>query len=112
MNLSVHVTDAAHGVPAADLQVGLRRITVSGWIDLAEERTGPDGRFTALLGALYGSTTFQLELDIARYYSVLGSVPLFPRVIMLFRVGDTDEDLHLPLLISPNLLVAYRGQCQ
>jgi 5-hydroxyisourate hydrolase len=101
--------DAAFGVPAANVKVGLRRTTVSGWINVAEMCTGPDGWLTVSLGEMYGSATFRIEFDLDRYYSAMGSVSLFPRLIVVFRVANTDEDLHLPLLISPNLLLTYRG---
>jgi 5-hydroxyisourate hydrolase len=113
VNLSVQVMEAAFGVPAADLQVMLRRCTTgSAWIDVGEGHTGPDGRLTLWQGTLSTPATFQLEFDIDRYYSTLGSVPLFSRAIATFRVGDTDEDLHLSVLISPNLLLAYRGSAE
>jgi 5-hydroxyisourate hydrolase len=108
VNLSVHVTDTASGVPAANVRVALRRSTMSGWMDLAEGHTGLDGQLTVWSGASCGST-FRLECDLDRYYSILGSIPLFPRGIVVFRVGDSDEDLHLILLISPSLLLTYRG---
>jgi 5-hydroxyisourate hydrolase len=110
VNLSVQVVETAFGVPAANLQVVLRRRTNgSGWIDLGEGHTGPDGRLTVWQGTLSASATFQLEFDIDRYYATLGSVPLFPRAIVVVRVGDTDKDLHLPMLISPNLLLTYHA---
>lgn len=112
MNLSVHVMDTAHGYPAADIRVGLRRTSLSGWIHLAEGHTGPDGALTIWQGTPCGTETFRLEFDLDRYYSTLGSVPLFPLAIVVFRVGDTGEDLHLPLLISPNLLLTYRGSAE
>jgi 5-hydroxyisourate hydrolase len=109
VDLSIHVMDTAFGVPAADVHVGLQRTTMSGWIDVAEGRTGPDGRLTVWRGTSCVSATFRLELDLDRYYAALGSISVFPRAIVVFRVGDSDEDLRLSLLISPNLLVIYRG---
>jgi 5-hydroxyisourate hydrolase len=109
VNLSVYVVDTLFGVPGADIHVGLQHTTVSGWVDLAEGYTGPDGRFTVWRGSLRVSATFRLELELDRYYTTLGSVPLFPRAIVVFRVGDSGEDLHLTVLVSPNLLVTYRG---
>jgi 5-hydroxyisourate hydrolase len=108
VNLSVHITDTASGVPAANVRIALRRSTVSGWMDLAQGHTGPDGFLAVWSGESCGST-FRLEFDLDRYYSILGSVPLFPRAITVFRASDSDEDLHLFLLISPNLLLTYRG---
>lgn len=101
--------DATFGAPADNVRVGLERTTESGWIDLAEGHTGPDGRLTVWQGKLCGSAAFRLEFDLDRYYSALGSVSLFPRAIVVFRVSDADEDLHLPLLISPSFLLTYRG---
>jgi 5-hydroxyisourate hydrolase len=100
--------DAASGLPAASMPVGLQRITVSGCLDLARGRTGTDGRLAVWHGSLCGQATFRLELDLDRYFGALGTVPLFPRAVVVLRAGDGDEDLHLTLLISPNLLLTYR----
>lgn len=108
VDLSIHVMDTAFGVPAADVHVGLQRATVSGWTDIAEGYTGPDGRLTVGHDTTSVSATFRLELDLDRYYAVLGTGSAFPRGIVVFRVSDTDADLHLSLLTSPNLLVIYR----
>lgn len=110
MNLFVHVVDTEFGVPAANLHVTLRRCTAgSGWIDLGKGLTGPDGQLVVWRGTLPSSATFRIEFGIDQYYSTLGSVSLFPEAIVVFRAGDTDDDLNLHLLISPNLLLSYRG---
>ena len=110
MNLFVHVVETEFGVPAANLHVALRRCTGGlNWIDLGKGHTGPDGQLMAWQGTLSVPTTFWIEFDIDRFYSTLGSVPLFPKAIVVLRVGDTDDDLHLHLLISPNLLLNYRA---
>lgn len=110
MNLFVHAVETEFGVPAANLHVALRRCAGgSSWTDIGKGLTGPDGRLKVWQGTLSVPTTFWIEFDIDRFYSTLGSVPLFPKAIVVLRADDTDDDLHLHLLISPNLLLNYRA---
>jgi 5-hydroxyisourate hydrolase len=107
MNLSVYVMDTASGLPAACVRVGLVRVTMSGCTDLARGHTGEDGRLAVWRGPMCGPATFRLELDLDRYFATLGTIPLFPRAVVVLRACD--EDLHLTLLISPNLMFTYRA---
>ena len=109
VNLTVHVVDTVFGVPAADLEVGLRRRTESDWRELARGRTAADGRLAIWQERELRSGTYQLKFDLDGYYATLGSVPLHPRAIVEFRVTDPTADLDLPLLISPNSYCTYRG---
>jgi 5-hydroxyisourate hydrolase-like protein (transthyretin family) len=109
VNVSVRVTDTAFGGPGAGISVALQRTTLSGWIDLAKGQTDLNGRLAVWQGTLGLPATFQLEFDLDRYYAALGSVAVFHRATVVFRLSNTDEDLYLTILTSPNLVVISRG---
>ncbi len=109
MELSVHVVDCAYGVAAADVGVKLRRQTRSSWQDLSEGRTGPDGRLTVWRDAPIETGIYQLVVDLDAYYGILGAVPFHPRAVVEFRIGDSDTDLHLPLMVTTNSYLTCRS---
>jgi 5-hydroxyisourate hydrolase len=63
-------------------------------------------RGLAARGIMVSSLTF----DIGSYQRDLGvSTPFFPEACVTFNIRDTDEDDHLPLLVSPYGYSAFRG---
>jgi len=109
VRLSTQVIDCAFGAPAASVGVLLRRLAEADWHEVAHGSTGADGRLSGWHGRPLRSGTYQLEFDLDGYYSALGTIPLYPRVIVEFRVSDPTVDLHLPLLVTPNSFYVYRG---
>ncbi|PWI44837.1 hydroxyisourate hydrolase [Streptomyces sp. ICBB 8177] len=109
MKLSIHITDSAFGVAAADVDVLLRCHVDGGWKDLVRGRTGADGTLAVWSGAPLESGVYQLVCDLDGYYAILGTVPLHPRAIVEFRVSDPVADLHLPLVVSSHSCLSYRG---
>jgi 5-hydroxyisourate hydrolase len=54
--------------------------------------------------------TYCLTFDIGTYQRDQGlSAPFFPEARITFNIRDTDEDYHLPLLLSPFGYATYRG---
>jgi 5-hydroxyisourate hydrolase len=110
MRLSVYVTDCVFGMAATDVGVLLlRRRIESGWDELARGRTGSDGRLAVWSGQPIDVGVYQLIFDLDGYYAILGTVALYPRAIVEFRVSDPDADLHLPLMMTSNSYLTYRG---
>lgn len=52
---------------------------------------------------------YQLTFDLDGYYATLGRVPLHPRAVVEFRVVDPEADLYLPLMVTSNSYLTYRG---
>jgi 5-hydroxyisourate hydrolase len=94
---------------AVDVDVKLRRQQeTTAWTELASGRTAVDGRWAFSSDRLHHGV-YQIELDIDGYYAPLGVLAFHPRVIVEFRIVDSSQDLHLPVLITPNSLLAYQG---
>ena len=84
----------------------------SDWILLARLVRGahrPDGRLTVWRDAPIETGIYQLVVDLDAYYGILGAVPFHPRAVVEFRIGDSDTDLHLPLMVTTNSYLTCRS---
>jgi 5-hydroxyisourate hydrolase len=109
MSLDVHIVDSSFGVPAADVNVLLRRQTESGWQEVVRGRTGQDGRLSVLTDGQVSASVYQLVCDLDAYYAILGAAALFPRAIVEFRVIEPEAELCLPIVVSAHSVLSYRG---
>ena len=99
--ITTHVLDTAKGRPAAGIAVTLE-ILRDGWQTVGKGSTDADGRLRTLTEGV------PLEPATYRLTFVTGS-PFFPEVAILFRVDDTAQHYHVPLLLSPYGYSTYRG---
>jgi 5-hydroxyisourate hydrolase len=99
--LSTHVLDAAHGGPARGLTVRL----LSGDDQVASGRTGPDGRLPDLASSLEPGT-YRLVFETGEYFGTDGH--LFRRVSLDVALTER-RHYHVPLLLGPFAVTAYRG---
>jgi len=95
--ISTHVLDTARGVPAAGIRVELH----SGNEVLGSASTDSDGRINALADARPGLHRL--------VFTVGPDAPFLRELSVAFDVADTDEHLHIPLLLSPYGVSIYRG---
>jgi 5-hydroxyisourate hydrolase len=109
--ISTHILDLALGTPASDVAVRLEKHEPSGWRLLASKRTDGDGRCSQLLpeGEELSAGSYRLSFDTASYYDTQKIQALYPVVEVTFRVRDSETQLHIPLLLSPNGYTTYRG---
>ena len=127
--LSTHVLDTAKGRPAAGLKIQLWRIEANEHQLLKEVVTNQDGRteMPLLLGDELKPGLYELVFQVGPYFqnpsrrseakaegmentflqtteeSFLGDVPV------RFRILDSEENYHIPLLVSPWSYTTYRG---
>jgi len=102
--ISTHVLDTAAGTPRAGVVVRLRRPAGDGSAPIAGEGvTDLDGRVRDLLA---GRT---LEAGAYRLEFQLDPDAFFTGVVLDFRVEDATRSHHVPLLLAPFGLTAYRG---
>jgi len=109
MKLSIEVTDCSFGAPAANVEIKLWQQTDINWLELAVGRTGSDGRLTEWLYEPLSNGHYQIDISLDDYYAHLGSMPLYLRTIVQFRIIDPTEDLHFPVLVTPNSFHIYRS---
>lgn len=110
MPLSTHVLDIAHGTPAAELEVTLRRIGADGnATTIASARTDADGRIPAPFGGALDTGTYELLFHAGAYFAHGGVASFYTDVPIRFRIEDASARYHVPLLISPWGYSTYRG---
>ncbi len=118
--ISTHVLDTALGRPAAGIGVTLERVAVSlgdsGSGDdtsvIGVGATDADGRLRELVapGVAIGQGVYQLRFAVDEYFARTGRETCFyPEVVVVFRVGPSEEHYHVPVLLSPFGYTTYRG---
>ena len=99
--LSTHVLDAVRGSPASGLTVRL----LSGQTEVATTRTGPDGRLPNLASNLEPGV-YRLVFETGDYFGSGGH--MFRRVSLDLALTER-RHYHVPLLLGPFSVTAYRG---
>ena len=107
--LSTHVLDITKGRPAVGLRIQLWRLETDHRQLLKEVVTNQDGRTdTPLLsGDKLQLGTYEIVFQVGAYFgkdaAFLDDVPV------RFRIVNSAENYHVPLLVSPWSYTTYRG---
>ena len=99
--ITTHVLDTAEGRPASGVRVRL-------WRDdalLFDGATDGDGRARLLDANRVEATTYRVTFDTGAY----NPNGFFPEATIVFRISDTAQHYHVPLLLSPFGYSTYRG---
>jgi 5-hydroxyisourate hydrolase len=110
--LTTHVLDVAHGVPAQGIIGQLCNDTGE---TLASFTTNGDGRCPAplLQGPAFQPGRYRLTFWTAAYFAgrgiALPEPPFFDDIHIHFGVADASGHYHVPLLLSPWSFSTYRG---
>lgn len=110
--ISTHILDTAAGKPAVGVAVTLSRADADGaWQTLTTAKTDGDGRCRQLLpeGIALIASSYRIHFATAAYYETQALNGLYPFVEISFIVRETDEHLHIPLLLTANGYTTYRG---
>lgn len=99
--ITTHVLDTAKGRPAAGVRVRLWR----GEELLFDGTTDADGRARLLEPDRVEAATYRLTFDTGGY----NADGFFPEASIVFRIEDTAQHYHVPLLLSPFGYSTYRG---
>jgi 5-hydroxyisourate hydrolase len=102
--ISTHVLDVERGRPAAGITVTLFRLAEDGRpIRMTQAITNADGRIADLLERPLQAGDYRLRFD-SREDAVF-----FRSIALDFRVVDVSRSYHVPLLLAPFSMTAYRG---
>jgi 5-hydroxyisourate hydrolase len=103
--ISTHVLDVERGGPAAGITVTLFRLAEDGRpIRMTQAITNADGRIADLLERPLQAGDYRLRFD-----SREDAAAFFRSIVLDFRVTDTSRSYHVPLLLAPFSMTAYRG---
>ena len=114
--LSTHVLDTGAGRPAAGVVVTLHRVDVDGHSGelLTRTTTNADGRTDEplLQGARFTPGVYELCFAVGDYFAVDPTGPGtngFLDVVPVRFGASGQENLHVPLLVTPWSYSTYRG---
>jgi 5-hydroxyisourate hydrolase len=109
MGVSIHVTDCMYGRPAAGMNVSFDQEVEGIWKERERGVTADDGRFVGLPHEKLTKGLYRLTFDLDGYYARLGSTPFHPRAAVEFRVGDSRDNCHIPLMVTPHFYSTCQG---
>ena len=109
--ITTHVLDTSRGRPAEGVPATLEIEAAGGWKLLGKGTTNSDGRITDLISPPAQLTTgvYRLIFDTERYFAAQQLNAFYPQVTIVFRIEDTTQHYHVPLLLSPFGYSTYRG---
>ncbi|MDD1783358.1 hydroxyisourate hydrolase [Enterovibrio sp. ZSDZ35] len=114
--LTTLVQDTSRGKPAAGVKISLYRIDETGLTPLLTTSTNAIGETDAPLleDMALMSGQYQMVFETAPYFksidALLDPIPLFDEIVVRFGISDHQQDIHLPLFVSPFSYSIYRGQ--
>lgn len=111
--LTTHILDTAHGVPAAGVDIRLYAMGDERQLR-ASAVTNSDGRteYPLLGDDLLTTGVYELEFDVGVYFKGHGvetGQPAFLDTVVIRFAVHADEHYHVPLLVSPWSYSTYRG---
>jgi 5-hydroxyisourate hydrolase len=110
--LTTHILDTSLGVPAQNVGIKLYQKINETTSLIKSTQTNEDGRCNEPLldeDALEEGC-YEIEFLIDNYYLERGiECPFLKDVVIRFYVSNSDENFHVPLLISPYGYSTYRG---
>ena len=110
--LTTHVLDTTSGTPASGVEVSLHILHGDKATLVKTLTTNSDGRCDSPLleGAEFISGGYEIEFDVESYFRKNGTDCSFLKdVVIRFYVKDSEQNYHVPLLISPFSYSTYRG---
>ena len=109
--ITTHVLDTSRGRPAEGVPATLEVEAAGGWKLLGKGTTNSDGRITDLTSKDTQLTAgvYRLIFDTGRYFAAQQLDAFYPQVTIVFRIEDTSQHYHVPLLLSPFGYSTYRG---
>ena len=110
--LTTHILDTSMGTPAQGVEIKLYKRNDSSLKLINSAKTNEDGRCNVplLSGDLFEEGCYEIEFNIGHYYATKDiDCPFLKDVVIRFYISNSDENYHVPLLISPFSYSTYRG---
>ena len=113
--LTTHVLDTAQGKPGAGVAIELYAVSPTKKSLLKTTLTNQDGRCDQPLleGVEMRAGLYELVFGAGDYFFAEGvkmPTPRFiDRVVIAFGIADSEQNYHVPLVVSPWAYSTYRG---
>ena len=111
-NLTTHILDTSMGASAQGVEIKLYKRNDASLQLTNSSKTIEDGRCNEplLSGDLFEEGCYEIEFNIGHYYATKEiDCPFLKDVVIRFYISNSDENYHVPLLISPFSYSTYRG---
>jgi 5-hydroxyisourate hydrolase len=110
-DITTHVLDVSRGRPASGVPVTLEVEAAGGWKLLGKGTTNADGRIADLLtaDAAIAAGVYRLIFDTDRYFADNDLQSFYPQITVVFKIDNSNQHYHVPLLLSPFGYSTYRG---
>lgn len=107
--MTTHILDTARGRPAAEVRVELFALSV-GRKPLGIQKTDAYGRAWLLEAEELKTIPYEIVFHVGDYFFTnnLGT-SFLEKIPVRFRVTNSEEHYHVPLLLSPWSYTVYRG---
>ena len=110
--LTTHILDTSLGVPAQNVEINMYQRKNESTNLLKSTQTNEDGRCNEPLLAedALEEGCYEIEFLVDQYYLERDiECPFLKDVVIRFYVSNSNENFHVPLLISPYGYSTYRG---
>jgi len=108
--LTTHVLDVTRGKPAEGIKVELWKMVTQSKIYLASGFTNEDGRLETPLLETVEAGEYELLFHVEEYVNKVNTTNSFFTIIPIrFRMEETEDHYHIPLLLSGFGFQTYRG---
>ncbi|MFC4932495.1 hydroxyisourate hydrolase [Massilia sp. GCM10023247] len=109
--LSVHILDLQSGQPTAGVAVTLEQRDGPQWRALGSAVTDAQGRIRALYpaGKPLAAGAYRVVFKTGDHYAKLRQPTFFEQIPVEFKIENTTQHYHIPLLLSPYGYSTYRG---
>ena len=109
--LSVHILDLQSGQPTAGVGVTLEARDGQQWRALGQAVTDAQGRVRAMYpaGKPLTAGAYRIVFKTGEHYARLRQPTFFDEIPVEFKVENTSQHYHIPLLLSPYGYSTYRG---
>ena len=109
--ITTHVLDTSRGRPAEGVPATLEIEASGGWKLIGKGTTNADGRIADLVSSesTLAAGVYRLRFDTAKYFANQQIQGFYPQVTIVFRIEDSAQHHHVPLLLSPFGYSTYRG---
>ena len=105
--ITTHVLDAVLGKPAAGISIRLEKRQRFLWEVIATGLTDADGRCHDLAPKAKKGV-YRITFATRAYLGRMGRESIYPEISITFNCGGK-EHYHLPILLSDNSYITYRG---
>ncbi|MEW5798733.1 MAG: hydroxyisourate hydrolase [Bacteroidota bacterium] len=110
--ITTHVLDTTRGTPAQGVTVSLEfQPSANKWEKIGSGTTNSDGRISDLLpdSHILQPGIYRITFETGKYFLSNKVASFYPYVQIVFKISDTTNHYHVPLLLNPYGYSTYRG---